>query len=203
MSVDPQLFRVPPFVRLSAALAMLATFASAQPLPKESPFAGPVVSATAKAPAADFELLGMSVVGKTTLIGISRTSDRHSFWIPLGGTIAEITAVSFNAKTDEAVIRIGGQPLTLSMRRASITPATSAAPTAASVAAPGPAPSLPMPSMTAQEEKEMEARMLVSDLLEIGQQQRRAYEAAQKAAAAQPAAAQPAADKGAARKTKP
>jgi len=43
---------------------------------------------------------------------------------------------------------------------------------------------IPPPPANSQEEKETEARMLVTDLLEIGQEQRRAYEAAQREAAA-------------------
>lgn len=184
-------------VALSVLFSILAIASSAQSLPKESPFAGGASTAPAAAAssAADFELVGMSVVGKTTLLGISRTSDHHSYWIPLGGSVADITAVSFNAKTDQAVIRAGGKPLTLSMRRASVVPASPADPPAlplphlaaapaTSTASVAPAPPAPM---TVQEEKEMEARMLVTDLLEIGQEQRKAYEAAQRAAAEKPA----------------
>ncbi|HWA88141.1 MAG TPA: hypothetical protein VG710_18070 [Opitutus sp.] len=172
---------------LAVFLGPLASL-HAQPLPGESPFTAPLAAAPESKPAdSGFVLLGMSVVGQTTLLGISRTSDRHSFWIPLGGTTSDITAVSYNAKLEQAVIRVSGKNLTLDLRHAAVAPA---APTASAPAAPVPSAT----AMTAQQEKEMEARMLVSDLLEIGQQQRKAYAAAaEKAAAEKQAAAQKAA----------
>ncbi|HVU24477.1 MAG TPA: hypothetical protein VHE13_10160 [Opitutus sp.] len=181
---------------LVVALAFLAGHAAtlrAQPLPADSPFGAAAAAPDAKAPSSGFTLLGMSVVGQTTLLGISRDSDRHSFWIPLGGTTSEITAVSYDAKAEQAVIRVAGQPLRLSMRHGAVVPAAPESPVPPPVA-PAPAvsaataPAEPAPPMTAQEEKEMEARMLVTDLLEIGQQQRKAYAAAQAAAARQAAA---------------
>ena len=47
-----------------------------------------------------------------------------------------------------------------------------------------PAVEVPKGNLSPQEEKEMAARMLVTDLLEIGQQQRKAYAEAQRQAAA-------------------
>lgn len=59
----------------------------------------------------------------------------------------------------------------------------SAAPAAQTPPAPAPAPAQPPAPETAQAKQETEARMLVSDLLEIGMAQRRAYEEAQRKAA--------------------
>ena len=56
--------------------------------------------------------------------------------------------------------------------------------------------------MTPQEEKEMEARMLVSDLLEIGQQQRQAYAEARRKAAQEKAQRAPAEDEAKTAETK-
>lgn len=49
------------------------------------------------------------------------------------------------------------------------------------------APTVPLPPPSSPAEAEREARMLVSDLLEIGMQQRKAYEEAQRKASAESA----------------
>jgi len=168
-----------------AAMALL----HGQALPSQSPFL-PSTSATGEDLNAAYGLLGMTVVGKQTLLSISRLSDKRSFWVPLGETVAEVTAVSYDSKSDEAVIRADGRMLTLTLGKGVVLP-RSAMPVEA---ARSPAPVTPTPAaeavqvpsgpMTVQQEKEMEARMLVTDLLEIGQEQRKAYELAQRQAAA-------------------
>ena len=128
----------------------------------------------------------MSVAGKATLLSIVRTRDKRSFWVPVGQTVGEITAVSYDPKTDQATIKAEGQLLTLSMRKSAVVSApVSRQPAPAAIARPATLPvvSIPPPPATEQEEKETEARMLVTDLLEIGQEQRRAYEEAQRQAA--------------------
>jgi hypothetical protein len=167
-----------------------------QTLPKDSPFLPSANAAASDKPDAAYSLLGMTVVGKDTLLSISRLSDKQSTWIPVGKTVAEITALSYDAKSDQAVIRADGKLFTLFLHKAGVMPGpaippvvaratpASANPTPAPiVAGPGAAVPSPLP-LTTQEEKETEARMLVSDLLEIGQEQRKAYELAQRQAAA-------------------
>lgn len=157
-----------------------------------SPFLPPP-DAPALAPAtavADYEFVGMTTFGQQTLLGIVRASDKQSFWIPLGRMVNGITAVSYDAKSDRAVIRTDGKTYTLSMRQSAIVPLSSAAPTAPTTASSNAAPAgVTAAPLTPQQEKEMEARMLVTDLLEIGQQQRKAYEEAQRQAAARAKAA--------------
>ena len=51
---------------------------------KDSPFLPP---STASAPAkgeTTYELAGMSVAGKATLLSITRVRDKRSFWVPVG-----------------------------------------------------------------------------------------------------------------------
>ncbi len=177
---------------LAAALGFSVAAALAQPLPKDSPFLPPAAAAQSGhgGPTA-YELVGVTTLGPTTLVGISRQKDKRSFWIPVGKTDGEITVVSYNPKNDETVIKAEGQTLTLGLRKASVSPGVAAAFAAAVPAssAPGGSPtdvavSVPTRPLNAQEEKEMEARMLVTDLLEIGQQQRQAYAEAQRQAAA-------------------
>ncbi|MEO6003628.1 MAG: hypothetical protein ABIS43_10785 [Opitutus sp.] len=171
-----------------------AALCSAQAPIKESPFM-PAASAAApaKAGASAYELAGMSVAGKATLLSIVRTSDKRSIWVPVGQTVGEITAVSYDAKTDQATIRADGKLLTLGLRKSAVVTGPAARPGTTQPASGGPVlnptPSrpagqpVPLPA-NVQEEKETEARMLVTDLLEIGQEQRRAYEEAQRKAAA-------------------
>lgn len=198
--------RFPPFLLLFATLAAPAASRAAQPgsLPEQSPFLPPPAAA-APAPidnAAGYQLSGMTVVGRDTLLSITREADKRSTWIPVGKTLGEVTVVRYDAAHDQAVIRVAGREHTLTMRQPTIVSAPAAvtplipAPSVAATppVAPGadpatvPAPVV-MPPLSAQEEKEMEARMLVTDLLEIGQRQRQAYAEAQRQAAEKAAAA--------------
>lgn len=121
------------------------------------------------------ELVGIIATTKQTLIGITEKSTNKSFWIGLGKSVEGIEVVSCDPPEDRAVVRIGGELMTLSMRSGSNS--ASAVPGAAIMG-----PSTPI-SRAVQAEQEKEARMLVSDLLEIGIQQRKAYEDAQRKAA--------------------
>jgi hypothetical protein len=178
---------------LTSVIAVAGEMNAQAPL-KESPFLPPANAAAPTKAGAAYELAGMSVAGKATLLSITRVSDKHSIWVAVGQSVGEVTAVSYDPKTDQATIRADGKLLTLSMRKSVVVgapggqqvffqpiPAVNVAPTQE----PQPAPvAIPSPPANAQEEKETEARMLVTDLLEIGQAQRKAYEEAQRQAAA-------------------
>lgn len=181
------------------ALAPLAAASRAQVLPKESPFAPPAgssLSLDTKAAPSNYEFMGMTVLGGTTLLSINCVNDKRSVWVPLGKTVNQITALSYDPRSESAVIRADNQTVTLKMRKAAILPGSNApvvvaaAPTVAPAPMPAvtppPADAPPPPPMT-DEEKANEARMLVSDLLEIGLRQRQAYEAAQREANARAA----------------
>lgn len=159
---------------------------------KDSPFLPPANVAPAAAASAAFALTGMTVVGKDTLLSITSQSDKRSTWVSVGKTVGDITAVSYDPKTETAVIRTQGKNHTLVLKKGAVVsgPAVQflqAAPASTGAANPQPtmAPvDVPTTALSPQEEKEMEARMLVTDLLEIGQQQRKAYAEAQRQAAA-------------------
>ena len=168
----------------------------AQSAPKDSPFLPPANAAPAATNVnAPYSLTGMTVVGKNTLVGIMRTSDKRSFWIQVGKTVGDLTAISYDASKDQAVIRANGKLQTLTMKKSAVVsgpPVTSVIPQPVTAAGPAaavtqPPVDVPTAPMSVQEEKEMEARMLVTDLLEIGQRQRKAYEEAQRQAAARKA----------------
>ena len=89
--------------------------------PAESPF---VRSAPAPAESssndAEYDLAGMTVVGKNTLLSIVRRSDQRSIWVPVGKTVGEVTAISYNPDLDNAVIRVRGQLVTIGMRNGAV-----------------------------------------------------------------------------------
>jgi hypothetical protein len=178
-----------PLFAFVCALIVISQLEAQAPL-KESPFLPPA-NAAAPAGKADtaYELTGMSVAGKATLLSITRVRDKRSTWVAVGQTNGEITAVNYDPKTDQATIRAEGQLLTLSLKKSAAVVNAPNAIFQSPFPTPAPARANPTPVVTplpatTQEEKETEARMLVTDLLEIGQAQRRAYEEAQRQAAA-------------------
>jgi len=192
--------------RLSGALRrllipVLALFGSAGAafgqgtLVGDSPFMPTGGAAAGGAGAGEaFELAGSSVQGSEVSVCIYERQAKHSQWIPVGGISDGIHVISYDAMKDKAVVSIGGAIKELTLRKAvvaSLSPASvpRAAPRASEpTAAPAPvASSTPVPAASPLQEQR-EARMLVSDLLEIGVQQRKAYQdAKQKAASGTPA----------------
>ena len=65
---------------------------------------------------AEYELSGMTAVGKNTLLSITRRSDRNSSWVPVGKTVGEVTAISYNPETNDAQIRVRGRLVTIRRR---------------------------------------------------------------------------------------
>ena len=94
-------------VALLPAIALTST-AGAQTPTKDSPFLPPATAAAATNGTTSYEFAGMSVAGKATLLSIVRTRDKRSFWVPVGQTVGEITAVSYDPKTDQATIKAEG-----------------------------------------------------------------------------------------------
>jgi hypothetical protein len=86
--------------------------------PSDSPFESSPVAPAEPPASADFELVGMSAVGGNTLLSVVRRSDQRSVWIPVGKSVAGITAVSYDAESDRAVIRVNGREHTLGLRTA-------------------------------------------------------------------------------------
>ena len=185
---------------LAAAAGAAAAFGQVT-LVANSPFTPPAGAGGAgPAQAEAYELSGSSVQGSDVSVCIYERQARRSQWIPVGGISDGIHVISFDAARDKVVVNVEGTFKELAMRKATYTssgvapvprPAPPAAePAATPVMAPPPAPiasSAPATPANAIEEQR-EARMLVSDLLEIGVQQRRAYqEARQKAASETPA----------------
>ena len=173
------------FSLLLAALALgVGSRGLAQTALQDSPFTpGPgSVIAPGNAAGETLQLSGISVVGKKTYVSIYDVEKKHSRWLAVGDKVDGVEVVSCDVKGDKAVVRIAKELRTLELRPATIDatgPASTAMagapqdlglPTASVATAPAGAP------LTEQAIQEREARMMVSDLLEIGQQQRKAYE---------------------------
>ena len=177
-----RVFNLPIRPILTLGFATVASALLGQPLPQSSPFLPPKESSTPYSAAAKYQLGGMVTKGKDVLINITRVSDKQSVWVPIGGTVDEITAVSYVPELDEAVISANGERFTLRLRQAVGQGGNGVASTAGSAGTMAISAPLP-PPVGGPEVQEREARMLVTDLLEIGQAHRKAYEEAQKKAA--------------------
>jgi hypothetical protein len=82
-----------------------------------SPFLQPTDEISAEpAETEDYDLGGTSTLGSNTLLSVVRRSDRRSIWIPVGKTVGEVTAESYNPETEQAVIRVRGNLLSIAMR---------------------------------------------------------------------------------------
>ena len=62
-----------------------------------------------------FALCGVTVAGKDTLVGVTRQSDGRSAWIAVGQTLGDVTVESYDAKREEATLRVNGQRVTAGM----------------------------------------------------------------------------------------
>jgi hypothetical protein len=141
-------------------------------LVRSSPFlpSGSEAGLPASTPS-NFELVGVIATSRHTLVGITDRNTHRSFWIPVGKSAEGIEVVSCNPHDDRAVVRINGELQTLAMH-ASAPQATAAVNTPVAVQ--------PAPPSGPQAQQEQEARMLVSDLMDISIQQRKAYEESQR-----------------------
>jgi hypothetical protein len=160
-----------------------------------SPFVSGPSAAGAGDSAEQFELAGASTTDHSADVCIYDTHNKRSRWISVGSTDGGIQVLSYDAVNNQAVIRVNGTQKLLAQRKASVQAGAMPAPTMAAMvnygtpdnaAAANPPPVVnPAEAGKSPEvvKQEREARMLVSDLLEIGIQQRKAYEEAQKKAA--------------------
>ncbi|MSU69194.1 MAG: hypothetical protein EXS39_00140 [Opitutaceae bacterium] len=187
--------RLPAFVLAAFTLGFVSR-SGAQTALQDSPFL-PAAGSVLAAGAASFETLqlsGISVVGKKTFVSIFDTEKKHSNWIAVGKAVGGVEIISCDVIGDRAVVRVAGQVKMLLLRRSG---AGGAAAPVAAFPGTGSVPPVVLPTMPVaapttnaplneQAIQEREARMLVSDLLEIGQQQRKAYEEKKAAADAAP-----------------
>lgn len=178
--------------------------------PFSAPTSGPAAAATSHD---GLEFAGMSEMGKEVHFVFVDKAAKKTRWVKEGETTEGISIVRYDSRVEQVTIRYNGTEKTLSLRKAAGTPRTpghvvAPLPPAAGFAVPSPMPlpaamppapvpvadngvqagapvSVPAPAspQTPQAKAETEARMLVSDLLEIGMAQRKAYEEQQRKAA--------------------
>jgi hypothetical protein len=182
-------------LRLAAFMsaAGVGTLFADNKLVAESPFA-PAGAATiaGNAPPEAYELAGSSTQGAAVAVCVFERQKKHSQWIPVGGDVDGIHVISFDASHDTAIVTISGTRKELSMRKAVIASANTSPPSRMPVAVGGPMEppmpiaAAPLPTAPSAAQDQKEARMLVSDLLEIGVQQRKAYQDAKMKAAQGP-----------------
>jgi hypothetical protein len=169
----------------------LAASAFGQTLVNNSPFAaiaGSPGSAPARAEA--YELAGSTSLGSQVSVCIFERQNKRSEWITVGETVDGVRVVSYDATNDSAVVTIDGTRKDLTMRKETVSSSGSsynpsvvpAGNVQVASLVPVPPAATAAPGTPAAEQRE--ARMLVSDLLEIGVQQRKAYENAKQRAAA-------------------
>jgi hypothetical protein len=147
-----------------------------------------------------WELAGVIGIRETLTVRINDAVEKTGAWLRVGESFGPVKLVA--ADTDTATILVGNERTVLGLRIDGVTPGEATpAPTAvksstASTPAPtaGPLPSTGDPEADAKRDQaiaEREARMLVSDLLEISMIQRKAYEDKQAEAAKTVAEAAP------------
>lgn len=164
------------------ALALLVVTGATAGAQANSPFASPGQPATSVAAAdADFEFTGVIAGSEKVLINLTRVRDRRSFWLSPGESVSGVSVESFAAETNQVTLRLGELTQTLSLKSS---PKVGSFSGGGQFVAPPPLPVAAVAPRVAvtDEEKATEARMLVSDLLEIGMLQRQAYEEAQRTA---------------------
>jgi hypothetical protein len=157
---------------------------------QDSPFSAADKPA-AEVAGGSLRLSGISVIGGKTYVSIYDGREKMSRWIAVGGVLGDIEVVSCDTEKDRSVVRVAGELKVLDLQKpAVVAGAAPALDVTAAAAAFGAQPAesagvVPASVISpAQAEEEREARMLVTDLLEISIQQRKAYEDAQKTAAA-------------------
>jgi hypothetical protein len=191
---------------IAAILAGVPLGVGAQtPGANDSPFAPPPGAAGAPGAAPEaFELAGASATGDAMQVCIYNSQTKRSNWIAVGASGDGIKVLSFDPDRDQAVVTMNGERKVLSLRKATVTQAPMPAYTQNfSSLSPVTPPALPVTTSDAasaqppiptdarilkDERDAREARMMISDLMEIGVQQRKAYAEAKAKAAAQAAA---------------
>lgn len=148
---------------------------------QSSPFqrkAGPATVGAAATKEQPFEFTGLVKMGATPLVCVTELAEKRSYWIKVGQSSGGIAVREFDQESRSIQIRHSGQSYQLQLVEPTFDPSKLAAyqPPASSGPLPsaGIAPAVPLTN----EEKATDARMLVSDLLEIGMIQRKAYETA-------------------------
>jgi hypothetical protein len=134
------------------------------------------------------KLVGVSKIGKDTLVCL-RLPTGKSAWIKVGTQVEGLGVLSYDPVKQETIVQVGKTTHLLSLANVSTlkaAPAQPAPPKASPPAIPdvGPAGGKlpPVTPLVTREEQEREARMFLTDIMEIGMRQRKAYAEAKRKA---------------------
>ena len=155
-------FRSPGILRASSAAIVLycASLIMAQGLVENSPFApAQQGQAGGSKPEGSLQLCGVSESGGKVMICLVDSIAKRSRWISVGDTLEGITALSYRADSETALVRVGPVLQSLTLRGSTVQSA--------------------MAEKTSSKEAkrlEREARMFVSDIVDVGVEQRKSKE---------------------------
>ena len=170
------------FCIITASVA-LATVAFAQTPPANSPFVQPKKSVPVAPPTADqpkdIALTGVVSLGGDSLVCITVIAEKRSHWIKVGESAARISVLGYTPETGRVSVKYNGQTLNLELTKPTYD-AASISRYSSTPSGPLPVASVALDVPLTNEQKESEARHLVSDLLEIGIIQREAYRRAER-----------------------
>ena len=177
----------------SATLASVVALSAAEgPNPPASASTTAPAGSAAPVPAQPtrWELAGVIGIRETLTVRINDTVEKTGAWLRVGESFGPVKLVAADA--DTATIQVGNERTVLGLRIDGVAPGeakpatTTASNSSAPTATPTPLPSTGDPEADAKRDQliaEREARMLVSDLLEISMIQRKTYEDKQAEAA--------------------
>lgn len=129
---------------------------------------------------AEFEFTGFVNLGSTAMVCITSVQDQRSQWLKPGQSIRGMTLVEHDPESKQVVIRHRGRDIRLPLKERSFDASNLVRFQPSLQSGPVRSAGLAEHVALTPKEKEVEARMLVSDLLEIGMIQRKAYEEAKK-----------------------
>lgn len=159
---------------------------------------------TGDADLAALQLSGVSSLGGQRMFNLVDSRNNKSFWVPMNGSANGFSVTAYDEQTVTVTVTRNGQARQVALRQVKIAAMPTAGSTPASVQVPARPPGSPPVAVvrtadggeivnpkTPQEiaQAEMEARMMVSDLLEISMQERarqKALREAQKQQGGQP-----------------
>lgn len=173
--------RRPLAIALMISLPALTGTVVAQSSPFMRNAGAPSPNATAGAEESGFQFSGVVSMGSHTLVCITEEATKRSHWIKVGQSADGIHVLSHDANSQQVTIRQGGRQSSLQLKAPTVDPSKLVAFQPNASSGPVAMAEVNVPVPVTKEEKETEARMLVSDLLEIGMIQRKAYEEAKKA----------------------
>lgn len=152
-----------------------ALFAQSSPFVRK---AGDQPVTTQVAAEQKFEFTGVIKLGDGPLVCVTEIARNRSHWLNVGQTSAGISVTSYDPEQNHITVRHQGQEINLQLKEPSFDPSQMAQFQATATVGPVQSAGLAETVPLTNEEKATDARMLVSDLLEIGMIQRKAYEQA-------------------------